>query len=351
MKTQLLQVGAVFVALGCTNTAAPNDTTSPAGTDNGSAGQTGSDTPGAAGDTGDGGAATPFVPGNVWMTSGGNAKIFKLDAGREEVDVVLDVGTEPTSIAWSNEVVWYARNGKFELEGVSQDGILEATSVPEARDVFSADGRVWSTSGQYAIASVDPATGTVIQTINLENQLQDSLLVDSGAVWVMAGNSIVRVDIAAEAVTGTIDLETIGAAPGMVLAEIASGEGFVWALVAPAVDGPGYLLQIDPALASIVNQLTFPTVDWDDGLAVGYGSVWVSLSATSQILRLDPQTLATQGEVLTPDGHPEDLATGAGSVWAVDLQTSNLWRVNPDDYSVHSIWLQYPPSDLVVLGE
>jgi streptogramin lyase len=73
--------------------------------------------------------------------------------------------------------------------------------------------------------------------------------------------------------------------------------------------------------------------DFDDGLAVGYGSVWITVADTATVLRIDPETMTVIGRISgfgdTYSWMP--VTVGDGSVWVYRITGSRsvLYRINP----------------------
>ncbi len=356
----LLGIGLLLLAA-CSKHAPPlTDEAQPSDSESGSADDTdpsGSDGSGTAGDNdagtadpGDTDAAAPRAPkgppGSVWMTSGGNAKIMHFDAAYEELVAVFDVGDQPTAIAHGAGYIWYTRNGQAELERVDENGNVEVTDALGARDVYFDGTELWCTTSEFVLAKVDPVSGAAVQHFELDEAIDDPVLGVAGAAWVMAGHSLLRVDGASEE-TSAVDLSELTGDLDYGLTASAYADGQLWFAIF-SESGPGYLVQVDEAERSLVGSLEFPSLAHDDGVAVGFGAVWLSSEGASKVFRIDPATLSVVQEYEVAGGHPQDLEVGAGSVWFVDMPGSKLWRLMPDDGSLHSIELAYPPSDLVV---
>ncbi|MFN2590197.1 MAG: protein kinase [Actinomycetota bacterium] len=105
---------------------------------------------------------------------------------------------------------------------------------------------------------------------------------------------------------------------------LATGKGWVW-----TVDrSPPALIRIDPADAE--RRARFPLPSPGDGIAVGFGSVWIrhNTGIESSISRVDPGSGELLDETVLP-GSADGLALGSGSVWVSDSSSDELVRIDP----------------------
>lgn len=66
------------------------------------------------------------------------------------------------------------------------------------------------------------------------------------------------------------------------------------------------------------------------GLALGFGSLWIPSCGDHTIVRVDPETGATEATIAAGPADSEGgIATGAGSVWIVTSKASDLVRIDP----------------------
>ena len=108
--------------------------------------------------------------------------------------------------------------------------------------------------------------------------------------------------------------------PGTPL-RVAADEKTLWATAFRS----GHVVAIDLATATVVHDVEVG--DGPEGIAVGFGSVWVVRQNAHQLTRLDPS-----GAVLgsTPlDAEPRLLAIGSTHVWVANFGAGTLTRVDP----------------------
>ena len=135
---------------------------------------------------------------------------------------------------------------------------------------------------------------------------------DDTSLWVHEPTSMVRVDLATSAVTGTVSL------PWMDYGYDATGAGSVW-----QTDWENNVLErIDPVSAKVVASI--PVGSAPSGVAVTDGSVWVAEQHDGAVTRVDPATnrvIATIPVGPTGSAGPQLMTVGPGGVW-VDIQNN-----------------------------
>ncbi len=180
------------------------------------------------------------------------------------------------------------------------------------------------------ILDIDPRTRSVVARITLRGSVRgsapdvqfpdvQSLAVGEGAVWAMQGGpqggTIVRIDPASGRVTGSLNLD---ANQGWALA---AGNGAVWAAVTKGADNQ--LLVIDPRKLRVIETLTVPVRGFGGvvSLTLARGATWWN-NGLGTLMRIDARTRRIASRIrITPqptswnDFVPNGAATGAGDVW------------------------------------
>ena len=207
-------------------------------------------------------------------------------------------------------------------------------------------GAVWLLHGDRVLR-VDPDTGRVVRSIALSprpasrdrladctgsGRPQDNLIAaGAGAVWVISNcrsqaspyGYLLRIDPRANRVTRAVALR-------QAYGELAAGDGGVWATVRqPQGPAPGAssLQRFSPRTGrpSAIAELG---IEYVTGLAVGGDSVW--LTQVDERRNGALRRVATGGKrvtgVLALEG-PEDVALGAGAAWVVDHVARTVTRV------------------------
>lgn len=160
-----------------------------------------------------------------------------------------------------------------------------------------------------------------------------SMQFGEGAVWVMAHDTIYRVDAATNRLT---KVPVAGEAKWM-----AVGEGGVWVSVCSILPDsgkcPGSVIRIDPQSLRVVATIPIPdSVEEPFSMAAGLGGVWVHTDAQHQLFEINPQTNSIEGTLPTP---PQTLllGVGLGSVWLGKGEDNGILRIDPETGRIHSI--------------
>jgi YVTN family beta-propeller protein len=153
---------------------------------------------------------------------------------------------------------------------------------------------------------------------------------DDTSLWVHQPTSLVRVDLATSAVTGTVPLNW------MDYGYDTTGAGSVW-----QTDYENdVLVRIDPVAGKLVTSI--PVASAPAGVAVTEGSVWVANEHNGSVQRVDPATnhvIATITVGPTGSAGPQILTAGPGGVW-VDIQNNqSVVRV---DAATNTVGLRVP---------
>ena len=200
-------------------------------------------------------------------------------------------------------------------------------------------GAVWVPStADGTIARVDPATRAVTAAVAafapttsgltcapfVACQYMNAAVAAGDDLWVScdACGQVARIDTAANRVAARVG---VAPRPG----GVAVGGGFVWAFhtLAPTVS------RIDAATGA-VSTFSVPGVE-GAGIAFARGSVWLLSSARpSEVVRLDPRTLAVQARIpLSPSGQQHPLK----EAWGLVGDDTRLWVANPNYNTVTEI--------------
>jgi hypothetical protein len=201
-----------------------------------------------------------------------------------------------------------------------------------------AAGSVWvpGTAGG-TVARIDPAsraittipvfaptTGGLTCAPFVACEYMNTAAASGGDAWVScdACGQVARIDTAASRVAARFD---VAPRPG----GLAVGGGFVWAFhtLAPTVS------RISLATGEVAT-FAVPSVE-GAGIAFCRGSVWLLSSARpSEVVRLDPQTLAAEARIpLNPSGRQHPLE----EAWGLVGDDTRLWAANPNYNTVTEI--------------
>ena len=240
----------------------------------------------------------------------------------------------------------------------------------------SDDARRTASVRPQAVAVLDARSGRVIDSIDT-GATPVAAAAGGGAVWVAsaAERTVVRIDASTRKVTGRVGLARMPSA-------LAFGDGALW--VGSAVGRHGSVARLEPGAGAVVATTSLSGYDdgdsfaphtpsslavgfdavWAnrgrqrvvriptrggpevavrlapkhsaDGIAAGYGAVWLASSADDRLLRLDPRRRRVTASIPIA-GHrgarvagPYRVATGAGGVWVTDAIADRVSRVDPE---------------------
>jgi outer membrane protein assembly factor BamB len=244
------------------------------------------------------------------------------------------VGRAAMALATATMVALVAWVGIRELQPpavVTQPGSLGrvTATIPvggDPSDVLVSEGAVWVAAGQ-GVLRIDPATATTTSRVAVGPQPR--LAAGFGSIWAAnndpSGVSVTRIDARTGQPAATIPIPVT--APAVKPTQLAVGAGAVWVIASDIA--ANQLLRIDPA----TNQATpVSTVGefMGSGISVAGGLVWISGrddSGVSQLLRVNPTTNQI-ADPLPTDGDGA-LTTGGGSLWQAGVATQTIYRLDP----------------------
>ena len=201
----------------------------------------------------------------------------RVPRGRREV-VTIDVGGEPTALAYGAGSLWVA------------DG----------------QGR--------RVAQVAPETNRVVQRFDVGNAAR-AVAVGSGALWVAS---------AVDATVTRIDLERGGAKKSIPVdagpTAIAAGAGGIWV----ASEGTGRVVELDPRTGAPL--ASFAVGNGPSAVAVGPDAVWVANRTDGTVSRIDPGTGVA--EIRRTGKAPSALAADERGVWVANSGDQTVVHVD-----------------------
>lgn len=259
--------------------------------------------------------------GSVWVTSGTDQAVVRLDAGgrvtgRVRISKPGSATGEVYLVAVGEGAVWATNSAENAVYRIDPSSLAVRARIPVGPDPWGiavGEGRVWVAihHGQRsgALERINPKTNRVDGRVPLgpPRQGPGHVVVDTGGVWVAVDgdNQVVRVDPRTLHVTDRI---TVPGACG----SIAAGPSAVW--VSGRICGHG-ITAIDPH-----SRQHRPMVEVPGGLTLGVAvdahAVWVATrnGVNGALVRLDPTTNTIAGT--TAFDHPvAGVAVGYGFVW------------------------------------
>lgn len=180
------------------------------------------------------------------------------------------------------------------------------------------EGGVWAIGGDGGIVRIDPRTDRVVAAIpaRVGSERACGVAAGAGSVWVAAPDSVLRIDPRSNRIAGRTRV------PGATCVAVAGGA--VWVTGAER----GTVTRIDPRTGRAGPPIRAGA--YPEGLAAGFGSLWVSsgprpcgspsrpctahMDMSGTLARIDPRTGRLLSLVRVP-ASPSYVATGHEGVW------------------------------------
>lgn len=228
-------------------------------------------------------------------------------------------------VAVGHGALWVANRGDGTVSRVdlATDRVVATVPVGDAADVVAAGPDAvwvggWSRRAGNTVSRVDPLTNRVVATVPLTSEPY-GLAVTGDAVWAteLVAGTVTRIDPSSNRVVATI---RTGGRP----VHVAADERSVW--VAYPLDT--LVRRIDPLTNTVDGTVR---VAQPQGVAIGFGSVWVPSQRAREVLRFDPRAgLTTAGAAgrIPVAGEPAFIAVGRSAVW-VGGHDRTVQRIDP----------------------
>lgn len=227
-----------------------------------------------------GGAATGFS--SLWIPDCAAKALMRLDAklAGDPVKIDTGVGGALPAVADTSDSVWILSDDKTTL------------------------------------SRVDPDQNKVVSELRLPAGC-NSLTFGEKALWVTcpSRNRVLRINPETTLIEKRID---VSAQPSA----LAIGESSLWVLCLKE----GKVERIDPKMNKVTKTIETGVPGATGGIAVGQGSVWVTLTGFP-ITRIDPTSEKVVQQFWGAGGGA--IHFGQGSLWLTNLQEGTLWRIDP----------------------
>jgi virginiamycin B lyase len=220
--------------------------------------------------------------GSIWVPSCADQALLRVDPKKWEVTakVAAGVGNAAAIVAASGDSLW----------------------------LFSDD--------RTTLSRIDPDQNQVVAEIRLPAGCS-ALVFGETALWAACPNEdrVLRIDPRTNLVEKRIE---VAARPKA----LAVGEGSVWVLC----EKDGKIDRIDPKTNKVSKTIELGVPGAAGGLAVGLGSVWVTLEGFP-LTRIDPGTEKVVQQFWGVGGGAIQIA--ANALWLSNLHEGTLWRLDP----------------------
>jgi hypothetical protein len=231
------------------------------------------------------GAATPIAvgAGALWARSHDHANtILRIDPTTNQVVAAIDLGVEPGAIAIDGPDVWVANPAGTVVRIDAKTNTVRTEiwigsltfGIAAGPDAVWVSGRTFD-DRQAVLWRIDPTTDTVVATIPTPVNC-DALAGESGVIWVECITAR-RIDASRNALVSTRAAALWG---------LAVADGAAWAL------GQGRTVARISNLDGTVRTTAAPA--GSEGIAVGFGAVWVANPDVGGVVTRDGQGSLTR---------------------------------------------------------
>jgi streptogramin lyase len=271
--------------------------------------------------------------------------LVRVDPGSNKVVGVINVGTQPQSVANGAEGLWVANFGEKTVQkiDVEAETVARTLGIPgNPTGIAVGGGFVWITNSLAGnVVKLDPGT-LATKTVELARGAK-GVAFGEGAVWVVNNNAntMTKIDPSGE-VADTVDFGELGT-EDTGPASVVVGAGSVW--VGNSLGGSVW--RFDPADLAADPQKVQLLKGKPGAMAFGEGAVWVTNPEDDSIARIDATN--QQGTIECRCNNPVGIAVGEGAVWVASSQDGKLTRIDPATRRVVTqIQLGFVPDSVAV---
>jgi ABC-type branched-subunit amino acid transport system substrate-binding protein/DNA-binding beta-propeller fold protein YncE/predicted Ser/Thr protein kinase len=260
--------------------------------------------------------------------------VAAIDPAGRRIASFIEAATAPSNIAVGQGAVWVLNTesdtvSRIDPETKAVTGRFRRRRV--ATDIAAGAGALWlgnggGEGGNYtvSISRVDPRTGAVTHTVKLPDRTRSlaiatfnwgrpDIVVAAGAVWARnPDHTVSRIDPETGKLVATIDVEA---------SSIAAGDEGVWVVNGSAVT------RIDPRTNRVGRTIRLAGED-PSGIAVGAGKVWVPVERDGVVWQIEPGPVPVKRSIAVGVG-VDYIAFGAGAVWAGNYIDETVSRIDP----------------------
>lgn len=214
---------------------------------------------------------------------------------------VIDFGEAVWGVEAAGDTVWFeGENVLYQLDGATGEAL---TNMPGfAPSIY--DDTLWYLRDEELVAA-DPSSGEE-QAVYQPPKL--GTLVHEGVLWAAdeEAGTLSRINLKTNKVLGKVNL------PRGEPKWVEYWEGAIWVVI----DGSDVVLRVDPATGKIID--TVDAGSRPHSVAIGFGSLWVTLHGESKLLRL------------APDGTVQATIPGPGINVGIAIAGDYVWASSPD---------------------
>jgi streptogramin lyase len=263
---------------------------------------------------------------SVWAISFLEGAISKIDPNTGEVVLTERLGSGAATVLSTGQQLWVAGYGMssgsklLRVDPATGEIVARVSPGEVCCDLATGAGLIWAIDPRGDLLGVDPTRNTVAArfAVPFDPGAHTNVVFGGGSVWVGSdGRDLVQVDPATGALEGTID--TGGGPPFLVRG------GLVWGAA------PDLIWAVDASKGEVVRSIPLDDSIEVISLGIGFGSIWAGIrhpGYVGAVLRLDPSTGRVIADLSDVD-IPARIAIGFDSVWVSDSGSSNVYRIAP----------------------
>jgi len=262
---------------------------------------------------------------SVWAIAFRAGAMSKVDPATNAVTRSVPLPHAASALA-TGDAIWVAGYGGgpadsalYRVDPATGRVVATVDAGEVCCDLSAGDGGVWVVDPRGAVQRVDTANNRVSQRfeVTLDRNAHINAVYGAGSVWVASDTTaLTRIDARTGART-TIDVG--GGVPFLFR------DGLVWGAA------PSRIWAIQASTGTVARTVDLANSTEVLSLEVGLDAIWVGIRRAGRVgavLKLDANTGQVRAE--TRDIRiPARMAIGFGSVWVTDSASSSLYRLSP----------------------
>ena len=254
--------------------------------------------------------------GSIEATSGDSVAF--VDPSTDRLVADIPVGAGPTSVTTGGDAVWVVdtTDGTVDRIDPTTRTVRQTVRVGDGPSgIAFGDGSIWVSNGlSGTVSRIDAVTSNVVGTPIPVGNDPAGIVYAAGAIWVAntGDDTITRIDVA------TDEPKTLPIAAN----ELAFGAGTLWA----SVRATNEVVRIDPSTGDIVAPITVG--NGPSGIAFGRGFAWVVNSLDGTLSKIDPETNSVATTIAAIGNGPTAVAVDAGGVWVSNQFDGTVARID-----------------------
>ena len=267
--------------------------------------------------------AVAFGEGSVWAALEAEGKVVRIDPEAGAVTDSILVDGQPRDVALGEGAAWVTSRGSVSKidPGTNRSEVVRRFDARVGSPgVAVGAGSVWAIGPDETVLRIDPASGDVVETVDLPSSGR-VVAFGEGSLWIgMSNSDVARVDPVTNRVEGTVEA-------GLGVSDIAVGSGAVWAVGESSAE----VVRIDPEAVRV--EARIPVGNAPRPIDASGDEVWVGVDSTSEIASIDPDADEVSKRVPLAEGagidpFAIDIAIGGGDVW-VAIIGGRVVQVDP----------------------